>query len=177
MGSSWIRDQTSVPCFGRRILNHWATREAPWAYSLPLCQPLSLPGQAFNAMPGTEQSFRCLLPSSPLDSQCPGSCKGLFHHFSSGIARPKDFLMTRCIHSCPQIIWTNGSPSMVSGSTASALPDNVLETQSPEPHPRPSQAYWIWHSGGAGSNLCLNKTSIYVHQPENHCRSAPSSSP
>ena len=80
----------------------------------------------------------CLAPHS---IPCPGSCKGLFHHFSSGIARPKDFLMTRCIHSCPQIIWTNGSPSMVSGSTASALPDNVLETQSPEPHPRPSQAY------------------------------------
>ena len=27
VGSSWTRDQTSVPCIGRRILNHWATRE------------------------------------------------------------------------------------------------------------------------------------------------------
>ena len=26
-GSSWTRDQTCVPCIGRRILNHWATRE------------------------------------------------------------------------------------------------------------------------------------------------------
>ena len=26
-GISWTRDQTCVPCIGRRILNHWATRE------------------------------------------------------------------------------------------------------------------------------------------------------
>ena len=25
--SSWTRDQIHVPCFGRQILNHWATRE------------------------------------------------------------------------------------------------------------------------------------------------------
>ena len=31
MGSSWTRDQTQVPCIGRRILNHWTTREAPQA--------------------------------------------------------------------------------------------------------------------------------------------------
>ena len=29
VGSSWTRNQTSVPCTNRRILNHWATREAP----------------------------------------------------------------------------------------------------------------------------------------------------
>ena len=28
VGSSWTRDQTRVPCIGRRILNHCATREA-----------------------------------------------------------------------------------------------------------------------------------------------------
>ena len=27
--SSWTRAQTHVPCIGRRILNHWATREVP----------------------------------------------------------------------------------------------------------------------------------------------------
>ena len=27
VGSSWTRDRTHVPCIGRRILNHWATRE------------------------------------------------------------------------------------------------------------------------------------------------------
>ena len=27
VGSSWTRDRTRVPCIGRRILNHWATRE------------------------------------------------------------------------------------------------------------------------------------------------------
>ena len=29
MGSSWTRGQTSVPCLGRQILNHWTTKEAP----------------------------------------------------------------------------------------------------------------------------------------------------
>ena len=29
VGSSWTRDWTHVFCTGRRILNHWATREAP----------------------------------------------------------------------------------------------------------------------------------------------------
>ena len=28
-GSSQPRDQTRVSCIGKRILNHWATREAP----------------------------------------------------------------------------------------------------------------------------------------------------
>ena len=34
VGSSWTRDRTHVPCIGRRILIHWATREAqsPWFY-------------------------------------------------------------------------------------------------------------------------------------------------
>ena len=34
MGSSWIRDWTCISCIGRRILYHWATREAPpfWFY-------------------------------------------------------------------------------------------------------------------------------------------------
>ena len=27
-GSSWLRDQTSVSCTGRRVLYHWATRAA-----------------------------------------------------------------------------------------------------------------------------------------------------
>ena len=27
-GSSWLRDQTCISCIGRRILYHWATREA-----------------------------------------------------------------------------------------------------------------------------------------------------
>ena len=29
VGSSWTRDQTSIPCIARQILNHWTTREAP----------------------------------------------------------------------------------------------------------------------------------------------------
>ena len=31
VGSSQTRDQTRVPCFGRQILNNWATREATGA--------------------------------------------------------------------------------------------------------------------------------------------------
>ena len=29
VGSSWTRDQTRIPCIGRRILNHCTTREVP----------------------------------------------------------------------------------------------------------------------------------------------------
>ena len=29
MGSSWTRDRTCASCIGRRILYHWATRDAP----------------------------------------------------------------------------------------------------------------------------------------------------
>ena len=29
VGSSWTRDRTRVLCIGRRILNHWTTREVP----------------------------------------------------------------------------------------------------------------------------------------------------
>ena len=32
VGSSQTRARTHVPCIGRRILNHCATREAPWEY-------------------------------------------------------------------------------------------------------------------------------------------------
>ena len=37
--SSWIRDQTPVPCIGRWILNHWTTREAPppISYTIVAC--------------------------------------------------------------------------------------------------------------------------------------------
>ena len=28
VGSSWTRDDTTVPCTARRILNYWTTREA-----------------------------------------------------------------------------------------------------------------------------------------------------
>ena len=41
VGSSWIRAQTHVPCVGRRILNHCATREAR-NFSLSFFQNCSL---------------------------------------------------------------------------------------------------------------------------------------
>ena len=34
VGSSQTRDRTCVPCIGRQILNHHATREIPWFISL-----------------------------------------------------------------------------------------------------------------------------------------------
>ena len=36
VGSSRTRDRTHVPCLGRRILNHCATREAPMNFLIPL---------------------------------------------------------------------------------------------------------------------------------------------
>ena len=43
MRSSWTRDQTHVPCIGKRILNHWTTREAQQSHVLSclLCATLS----------------------------------------------------------------------------------------------------------------------------------------
>ena len=32
VGSSWTRDRTCIPCIGRRILNHCATREVSYPY-------------------------------------------------------------------------------------------------------------------------------------------------
>ena len=45
VGSSWTRARTCVPCIGRRILNHCATREAPsssfYVPTIPICTCLS----------------------------------------------------------------------------------------------------------------------------------------
>ena len=38
MASSWTRDQTPVPCIGRRILNHWTTREVPGGHFSSKCK-------------------------------------------------------------------------------------------------------------------------------------------
>ena len=46
VGSSWTRARTRLPCIGRRILNHCATREAPQMGSLLyaiICNIKSLP--------------------------------------------------------------------------------------------------------------------------------------
>ena len=43
--SSWSRDQTHVPCTGRRILNHWATGEVQEVLLI------------VNVLPGTKASF------------------------------------------------------------------------------------------------------------------------
>ena len=49
MGSSRTRARTRVPCIGRRILNHWATREVQKLRSL-IWDISSLLTQAFNAI-------------------------------------------------------------------------------------------------------------------------------
>ena len=36
-GSSWTRDQTSVPCIAGQILTHWTTREAPIYMCVCVC--------------------------------------------------------------------------------------------------------------------------------------------
>ena len=42
VGSSWTRDWTCVPCIGRWILNHCATREAPHLFNVDLSHKLNL---------------------------------------------------------------------------------------------------------------------------------------
>ena len=37
MESSQTKDETQVPCFGRKILNHWSTREVPWSKVFKHC--------------------------------------------------------------------------------------------------------------------------------------------
>ena len=56
--SSWPRDQTHISCIGRRILYHWATREAPRYYLLE--EPRALGQQP---KPGI-----CYLPSVGMES-------------------------------------------------------------------------------------------------------------
>ena len=41
-GSSLIRDSICVPCIGRRILNHWTTREAPFKFLTHIKDPKQL---------------------------------------------------------------------------------------------------------------------------------------
>ena len=50
-GSSWIRNQTHVPCTGRQILHHWATREAPRVLVLSMRTPLLWPNNLPKALP------------------------------------------------------------------------------------------------------------------------------
>ena len=47
VGSSWTRDQTCVPCIGRRITYHWATREA-WNIHLKHCTTRKVLKLSFN---------------------------------------------------------------------------------------------------------------------------------
>ena len=42
VGSSQTRDQTHVPCTGRQILNHWATKEVPDSAFLTSSQVVSV---------------------------------------------------------------------------------------------------------------------------------------
>ena len=37
VGSSWTRDRSCVPCIGKQILNHCATREVPYLTVLSVC--------------------------------------------------------------------------------------------------------------------------------------------
>ena len=52
VASSQTRAQTRVPCIGRRILNHCATREAPELFSkavVPVYTPVSSEGEFLSA--------------------------------------------------------------------------------------------------------------------------------
>ena len=60
VGSSWIRDWTCVPCIGRRILYHGATREAPHCF-------LNIPG---TILPQDLCTGCALSPEWPLPDLC-----------------------------------------------------------------------------------------------------------
>ena len=74
VGSSWIRDQTSVSCIGRQILYHWITREAPtfhfWAVTWSDRYRRGRVDRATSSMQTCVQSFG--------KSSCPGWCLPFF---------------------------------------------------------------------------------------------------
>ena len=51
VGSSRTRDWTHAPCIGRRILNHWTSREVPncVSFSKPLTLVMSICSRTWNA--------------------------------------------------------------------------------------------------------------------------------
>ena len=64
VGSSWTRARTHVPCIGKQILNHCATREAPNLFSLiRLCQvKRQLTTNLFSVsmdLPALDKSSKC----------------------------------------------------------------------------------------------------------------------
>ena len=68
VGSSWIRDLAHVPCIGRRILYHCATREAPTSIFLnKTCMLLLLDFSVLAVIccPSYSQSFTHTYVSSP----------------------------------------------------------------------------------------------------------------
>ena len=102
VGSSWTRGRTHVPCIGRRILNHWATREG-------LCMPVLIQsvGPLHSCHPGLSLPSPCDLPfwmplsgfpHLPPDELIPSSCSIVF---SSGFLRKGTessyFLVQGCV--------------------------------------------------------------------------------
>ena len=88
MGSSQIRARTRVPCIGRRILNHCATREAPPSSHIELFSSLQPLGSHLCVFPVRAfYPWRLVIISFPLSSNGPtaqdtlqtAQCE-IFHH-------------------------------------------------------------------------------------------------
>ena len=81
VGSSWTREWTGVSCFARQILNHWATREAPFQINLnenitadkkgkvarfgPSSQPITISALTFADLSSDDAG------TSPKEAPCP----------------------------------------------------------------------------------------------------------
>ena len=80
VGSSWTRARTHVPCIGRRIRNHCATREAPsFLIKTKFLHRVELQVSLYKGEnEGPKSSQRCLASKSPSDSRSPDPHSLLF---------------------------------------------------------------------------------------------------
>ena len=102
LGSSWARARTRVPCIGRWILNHCATREVPyhpflpWSGRLACPAPLPLP-------PSLSMCYLHVLPPSPwsLHASHTGASSLVLHRPSSSLPPLLPHLTAVPPHCCP----------------------------------------------------------------------------
>ena len=79
VGSSQTRAQTCVPCIGRQILNHCATREAPHClFNPPLCSGCGAHGSEWQEMEGSALEASPEICSAAFQlGEVAGGCPGL----------------------------------------------------------------------------------------------------
>ena len=84
VGSSWTRDQTCVPCIGRRILNPWPTRELPFkerSFLYVWCWLYSVIAQFSDNVQGPSlQSWGCHIENGKYRGRLVVRCIEIFPH-------------------------------------------------------------------------------------------------